>query len=108
MAAKKTARKKAATKGSKKGRSARQIFDDNLKALQKQLPPAGARRVGDLRKSVRDLERQADKARAEAEKRLHKAEVEIRKDALKVLRRLEHAIQPAKTTRKKKKVAKKK
>ena len=103
MAAKK---KSAKTKTRKKARSARQAFDDNLKSLQKQLPPAAARRVGELRKTVKGLERRADEARADAEKLLHRAENEIRKDAVKVLRRIEHSIEPPK--KKKKKAAAKK
>lgn len=106
-AKKKTAKKKKKT--AKKARSARQIFDDNLKSIQKQLPAGAARRVGELRKTVKNVERQADKARADAEKRLHKAETEIRKDALKVLRRIERAIEGPKKKRKtKKKTAAKK
>jgi hypothetical protein len=98
-ARKKSAKKKTARK---KTRTARQAFDDNLKALQKRLSPSAARRVRDLRDTVRDLERQADKARADAEKRLQRAEIQIRKDAVKVLRRIEHAIEPPKRKRKKK------
>ena len=93
-------------KARKKTKSARQAFDDNLKALQKRLPPQAAKRVVELRKTVKDIERQADKARAEVEKRMHKAENEIRKDAVKMLRRLEHAIEPPKKKKKKKTAAK--
>ena len=104
-AKKKVAKRKTAKK--KTARSPRDAFDANLKSLQDQLPPALARRVRDLRKSMKDLERGIDKARADREKRWHHLETSIRKDAAQVLRRLEHAIEPAKPKRKKKAAAKK-
>jgi hypothetical protein len=105
MAAKKKVAKKKAKK--KPARSPRDAFDANLKSIQDQLPPALARRVRDLRKSMRDLEKGIDKARADREKRWHHLETSIRKDAAQVLRRLEHAIEPAKPKRKKKATKKK-
>ena len=106
---KKTTAKKATKKKAtrKKARTARQLFEDNLRSLEKQLPPKAARRVNELRKTVKDLERQIDKARKDAEARLHKAELQIRKDAVKVLRRIERAIEPPKRKAAKKKASKK-
>jgi hypothetical protein len=107
MAAKKKVAKKKAKKKKVKKKGARDAFDANLKSVQDQLPPALARRVRDLRKSMRDLEKGIDKARADREKRWHQLETSIRKDAAQVLRRLEHAIEPPKPKRKKKAAAKK-
>lgn len=99
MAAKKKRAKKKTTK--RKIRTARQVFDDKLRGLQKQLPPTAARLVGELRKNVKSLERQIDKARTDAEKLLRRAEAQIRRDAANALRRLEHFIEPRQPKRKK-------
>lgn len=106
MAAKKRTVKKKKATAKKNPRTARQVFDDSLRSLEKQLGPTAARRVRELRNNVRSLERQVDRARADAEKRLRNAETQIRKDAVKMLRRLEHLIEPPKpkrTTAKRKK-----
>lgn len=94
-----TARKKTKKKAS--GRGARKAFQANLKSLEGKLPAGVARRVREMGKTIRDLERQIDKARSEREVRWHRLETQIRKDAAKALRRLEHAIEPSKPRRKK-------
>lgn len=109
-AKKKTSKKKSTKKKGTKKKSARKAFEDSLKSLQKQLPAGAAKRVGELRKNVKELERRVDKARADAEKRFHKVETDMRQDAAKTLRRLEKMIQPKKkkkSTRKKKSSASK-
>jgi len=100
------AKKKKTTR--KKSKSPREVFDENLRSLERQLPPAFSRRVREMRKNMKALERQIDKARTAREARWHRLETQIRKDAVKALKRLELAIEPAKPKRKKKKTAKKK
>jgi len=106
VAAKKKTKKKAKKKPAR--RTARQAFEANLKSLEKQLPSGLGRSVRDLRKNMRDLERQIDKARGDREKRWHELETQVRKDAAKLLRKVEHAIEPPKAKKKKKKKAAKK
>jgi hypothetical protein len=94
MALRKKATKKKAGKTRAKRKTPREAFDANLKSLEKQLPPRLAKGVRELRKNMKDLERQIDKARADRQARWHDLETQIRKDAAKALRRLEQAIEP--------------
>ena len=100
-----SARNKVSNRRSKKKagsrKSPREAFEANLKSLERQLPAGLARGVRELRKNMKDLERQIDKARAEREARWHKLETQIRKDAARALRRLEHAIEPPKRAQRK-------
>lgn len=104
-ARKKTARKKTAKKKGGAAKNARKTFEANVKALERQMPAGLKRGVRDLRKNMKDLESQIDKAAAKREARWHQLEAQVRKDAVKLLRRLEQAIDPPK---RKKKAARKK
>ena len=98
---KKTARRKPARKKRTSRRTPRQAFEANLKALERQLPARLARGVRELRRNMKDLERQIDKARVEREARWRRLETQIRTDAARALRRLERAVEPRKPARKK-------
>lgn len=88
---KKTARRK----------SAASAVDENLRELQKRLPKNLRGAVGDLRKNIKSLQSQVDRVRAERDARWQRLETQIRRDAARVLRRLEKAVAPASKGRKK-------
>ena len=91
MAAKQSSTKSTRPKRSSPG----DALDDGLRQLEKQLPKNLAGGVKELRKNLRDLQRQIDKARKERDDRWQKLENQIRKDAARALRRLEKAVAPA-------------
>ena len=79
MAQKKTAKKKGAKK-KKARRTAQQQFEDNLRQLERRLPDPLAGGVKELRKNVKDWQRQIEKARKEREDRWQRLENQIRRE----------------------------
>jgi hypothetical protein len=89
----KAGRRKATTQKSPAER-ARAAFDDSLRQLEQRLPKNLASVARDLRRNLADLQRQIDRARKEREDRWYRIESQIRRDAAKLLRRLEKAVEP--------------
>jgi TolA-binding protein len=103
----KTTRSKAASRRSPRDR-AQAALDDSLRQLEKRLPKNLAGVARDLRRNLNDLQRQIDKARKEREDRWNRIEAQIRRDAVRVLRRLEKAVEPRSSAPKRKKAVRKK
>jgi hypothetical protein len=62
----------------------------------------------DLRRNLNKFQRQIDRARKEREDRWNRIEDQIRRDAVRVLRRLEKAVEPQQRTGARKKATRKK
>jgi hypothetical protein len=103
----KTARKKATSRKSASDR-AWAAFDDSLQQLEKRLPKNLVGVAHDLRRNLKDFQRQIDKARKEREDRWNRIESQLRRDAARMLRRLEKAVEPEARTAARKKTARKK
>ena len=67
----------------------------SLAQLQKQVPKGMQGVVRDLRKNLRDVQRQIEKAQAEREERWQRLETQVRTDTARLLKRLEKAIEPS-------------
>jgi hypothetical protein len=89
----KTTRKKPASRKSPRDR-AQAALDDSLGQLEKRLPKNLASVARDLRRNLKGFQRQIDRARKEREDRWNRIEAQIRRDAVRVLRRLEKAVEP--------------
>jgi hypothetical protein len=103
----KTARKKATSRKSA-GDRAWAAFDDSLQQLEKRLPKNLVSVARDLRRNLKDFQRQIDKARKEREDRWNRIESQVRRDAARMLRRLEKAVEPQAKAGARKKAARKK
>ena len=101
-AAKKTARKKApkrkASAGKKKAAGkkktkagfaerTRKAIDKNLRDLERELPKHLKALIRDVRRGVKELEDQIEKARADGEARWSELEKQVRRDSDKMLKR---------------------
>lgn len=108
---KQAARVKAAVKKvtSRKspGERARAALDDSLHQLEKRLPGNLASITRELRRGLKELQRQIDNARKDREDRWTRLEAQIRRDAARLLRRLERAVEPRATRSARKKAARK-
>jgi TolA-binding protein len=89
----KTTRSKKASRKSPRDR-AQAALDDSLRQLEKRLPKNLASVARELRRNLKGFQRQIDKARKEREDRWNRIEAQIRRDAARVLRRLEKAVEP--------------
>lgn len=103
----KTTHKKATSRKSPRDR-ARAAFEDSLQQLEKRLPKNLAGVARDLRRNLKDFQRQIDRARKERDDRWNRIESQIRRDAARVLRRLEKAVEPQGGAAARKKTARKK
>jgi len=76
-------------------------WGQNLKRLERQLPAPIARLMRDLVKNLREAQRQLEAARVERDTRWQKLQTQLRRDAARLLRQLEKAVEPprAKTRR---------
>ena len=102
MAAKRTGTTKRATARKTAHKKTPRMSDSrSLDRLEKELPTNLARLVRQVRRSLNDMERQLEKARADGEKRWSKIETQARSDTARLLRKLENAVEPSKRTRKK-------
>ncbi len=90
------ARKRSATKRStrKQTSRSRNPLDETLRQLQTQLPPNARKLVQDLRKNLKTLQKQLDQARADGEARWRKLEHQVRRDAARLIHRIEKAVAP--------------
>lgn len=79
-----------------------------LTQLERRLPRNLRGMVKDLRKNLGDLQKQVDKARADRDARWRKIETQVRRDTVRLLRRIEKAVAPAATSKKSKKSPKRK
>lgn len=103
---KQTARAKTTRKSPRE--QAQAALDDSLRQLEKRLPKNLASVARDLRRSLTKFQRQIDRVRKEREDRWNQIEDQIRRDAVRVLRRLEKAVEPQRRTGARKKTARKK
>jgi len=103
----KTTRKKTTSRKSPRER-AQAALDDSLRQLEERLPKNLASVARDLRRNLKEFQRQIDKARKEREDRWNRIEGQIRRDAVRVLRRLEKAVEPRATAGARKKATRKK
>ena len=103
MATRSTGKKKTGPRS-----SSREALAETLDRLQRDLPPNLARALQQIRRNLLELETQIEKARADRESRWSRAEVQLRGDLARLIRRLEKAVEPRPTARKKKTAAKKK
>ena len=83
------ARKKSRTAG-----RARDALQESLHQLEKQLPSELQRLVRQLRANLKDLQSQLDRMRADREGRWNRMQLQIRRDAARLFRRLEKAVEP--------------
>ena len=92
-----------ATRGKSNGRGARDrardALEDSLHQLERQLPKNLSRLVKQLRGNLKSLQTQVERLRAERDQRWSRLQTQVRRDAAKLFRRLEKAIEP-KPTRK--------
>jgi hypothetical protein len=105
-ATKRTSRKTTSRKSP--GDRARAAFDDSLRQLEKRLPKNLASMARELRRNLKEIERQIDRARKEREERWNRIEAQIRRDAARMLRRLEKAVEPRAAAGTRKKATRKK
>ena len=103
----KTTRKTATSRKSPR-EQAQAALDDSLRQLEKRLPKNLAGVARDLRRNLNKFQRQIDRARKEREDRWNRIEDQIRRDAVKVVRRLEKAVEPQRKTVARKKATRKK
>jgi len=87
---------------------AQAALDDSLRQLEKRLPKNLASVARDLRRNLKEFQRQIDRARKERENRWNRIEDQIRRDAARVLRRLEKAVEPQRRAGPRKKATRKK
>ena len=86
------ARKKRAARSA--GARARDALEESLRQLEKQLPFDLSRLVKQLRSNLKDLQAQVERMRADREGRWNRMQIQVRRDAARLFRRLEKAIEP--------------
>ena len=75
-------------------RSSGMDWERNLARLKRQLPAPLSRMLRDLLANLREAQRQLEKARAERDVRWQKLQTQLRRDAARLLRQLEKAVEP--------------
>ena len=100
----KSTREPAARRSSRRPSTA----SEALSQLERQLPKNLRGLVRDLRKNLGDLQKQVDKARTDRDERWRKIESQVRRDTVRLLRRIEKAVAPAAVGKQSKKSAKRK
>jgi chromosome segregation ATPase len=87
-----------ATRGKSNGRGARErardALEESLHQLERQLPKNLSRMVKQLRANLKSLQAQVEKLRAERDQRWNQLQTQVRRDAAKLFRRLEKAVEP--------------
>ena len=86
------ARKKSAAR--RAGSRARDALEESLRQLEKQLPFDLQRLVRQLRANLKDLQTQLERMRADREGRWNRMQLQVRRDAARLFRRLEKAVEP--------------
>lgn len=79
-------------------------LSDSLQQLERRVPQNLRPTVRQLRRGLRDLQKQLERARAERDARWTRIETQVRKELASFLRRIEKAVEPSTargTTRKK-------
>ena len=69
-------------------------WERNLKRLERQLPAPIARLMRELVKNLREAQHQLEAARSERDTRWQKLQTQLRRDAVRLLRQLEKAVEP--------------
>ena len=69
-------------------------WERNLQRLERQLPTPIARLMRELVKNLREAQRQLEAVRSEREARWGKLQTQLRRDAARLLRQLEKAVEP--------------
>jgi hypothetical protein len=87
-----------ASRGRSNGRGARErardALEDSLRQLEKQLPKNLSRMVRQLRANLRTLQSQIERLRADRDARWSRLQTQVRRDAARLFRRLEKAVEP--------------
>ena len=78
---------------------ARDALEDSLHQLEKQLPKNLSRMVRQLRANLRALQSQIERLRADRDVRWARLQTQVRRDAARLFRRLEKAVEPKPTSR---------
>ena len=78
---------------------ARDALEDSLHQLEKQLPKNLSRMVRQLRANLRTLQAQIERLRADRDARWARLQTQVRRDAAKLFRRLEKAVEPKPASR---------
>jgi hypothetical protein len=73
---------------------ARDALEESLRQLEKQLPDNLSRMVRRLRANLRDLQAQMERLRVDREARWNRIQTQVRRDAARLFRRLEKAVEP--------------
>jgi TolA-binding protein len=73
---------------------ARDALEDSLHQLEKQLPKNLSRMVRQLRANLRALQSQIERLRADRDDRWTRLQMQVRRDAARLFRRLEKAVEP--------------
>jgi TolA-binding protein len=81
------------------GERARDALEDSLHQLEKQLPKNLSRMVKQLRANLRTLQSQIERLRADRDQRWTRLQTQVRRDAAKLFRRLEKAVEPKPASR---------
>jgi hypothetical protein len=92
-----------ASRGKSNGRGARErardALEDSLHQLEKQLPKNLSRMVRQLRANLRALQSQIERLRADRDARWTRLQTQVRRDAARLFRRLEKAVEPKPASR---------
>ena len=85
-------RRKSNVRGARE--RARDALEDSLRQLEKQLPKNLSRMVRQLRANLSTLQSQIERLRADRDARWTRLQTQVRRDAAKLFRRLEKAVEP--------------
>ena len=89
-------------------KTSRRSAQEALNRLEKELPPNLRRLVKQVRRNLNDMQKQLEKARTDREARWNQMETQMRRDAVKLIKRLEKVIEPKTARKLRKKTAPKK
>ena len=78
---------------------ARDALEESLRQLERQLPKNLSRLVHQLRANLRTLQTQLERLRADREERWNRLQTQVRRDAARIFRRLEKAVEPKQARR---------
>jgi hypothetical protein len=91
-----TARKTTGARRSARNasRRARNAFEEGLRDLERRLPSNLRSTVRDLRENLKAFQHQMERGRVEREARWHRMQIQLRRDMVRLLQRLEKAVAP--------------
>lgn len=104
MAARKKSTRRSGGKSRSRGGIMTDTLNESLQQLERRAPQNLKPTVRQLRRGLRDLQKQLERARTERDARWNRIETQVRKELASFLRRVEKAVEPTsarRTTRKK-------